>query len=150
MNRISKYSCQGITLLEVPIILGLLFILVSFALPEFGGATVRADMRAANENLQYSIQNARNTARMAESIVSMNLLEEPGDAGQRITFSAPETARKSTAHLDIQDYQFNAEIKLVSDYPSYEFDSRGIVKNPGKITLVSTADESVIFQIMVE
>ncbi len=50
----------------------------------------------------------------------------------------------------LQDYQFNKEIKVVSDFPSFEFDSRGIVKKPGQITLISLTDDSVTTQIMVK
>lgn len=155
MNRISKNRCQGITLIEILMILGVLIIMVSFAAPSVSGATARADMRAASENLHYSIRIARNTARMDESIVTMNLLEGEGEAGYRITFSEAESAAQSPEQPapeqpGLQDYQFNKEIKVVSDFPSFEFDSRGMVKNPGQITLVSMTDESVTSQILVK
>ena len=155
MNRISKNRCQGITLIEILMILGVLIIMVSFAAPSVSGATARADMRAASENLHYSIRIARNTARMDESIVTMNLLEGEGEAGYRITFSESESSAQSPEQPapeqpGLQDYQFNKEIKVVSDFPSFEFDSRGMVKNPGQITLVSMTDESVTSQILVK
>jgi type II secretory pathway pseudopilin PulG len=150
MNRTPNFRCQGITLIEILMVLGLLMILGSFALPSMSSATVRADMRAASENLQHSIQIARNTARMAESGVSMNLSDGAGETGKYITFSVSELAIKRLGQPGIPEYRLNDEIKLVSDFPSYEFDARGIVKNPGRITLVSNADESVSFQVMVE
>ncbi len=150
MNRIPKYRGQGITLIEILLYLGLLGILASFASVSASNATVRADMRAASENLQYSIRIARDTARITESVVSMNLLQEPGEGIQRVTFSAARLAETSLSFAGIQDYQFNEKIKLVSDFPSYEFSSRGVVKNPGQITLVYRADETVTTQIMVE
>jgi prepilin-type N-terminal cleavage/methylation domain-containing protein len=150
MNRIPKFGCRGVTLVEILMVLGLLTIIASFALPSMSSASAKTDMRAASENLQYSIRIARNTARMAEAVVSMNLLDEPGDAGQRITFSASERAVKSLGQPDIPDYQFSENIKFVSEFPSYEFDHRGLVKNPGQITLVSMADKSVTAQIMVD
>jgi Tfp pilus assembly protein FimT len=149
MNRISKNRCQGITLIEIMMILGVLIIMLSFAAPSVSGATARADMRAATENLHYSIRIARNTARRDESIVTINLLEGEDEMGYRITFSESGSAAKTTELLGLQDYQFNKEIKVVSDFPSFEFDSRGIVKNPGQITLISMTDESVTTQIKV-
>jgi Tfp pilus assembly protein FimT len=160
MNRISKNRCQGITLIEILMILGVLIVIVSFAAPSVSGATARADMRAASENLHYSIRIARNTARMDESIVTMNLVEGGDEAGYRITFSESESAAGSSEKMaseqmapeqpGLQDYQFNKEIKVVSDFPSFEFDSRGIVKKPGQITLISMTDDSVTTQIMVK
>lgn len=150
MNRISKNRCQGITLIEILMIVGVLIIMVSFAAPSVSGATARADMRAASENLHYSIRIARNTARMDESIITMNLLEGEEEAGYRITFSESGSAIKTAKQPGLQDYQFNKEIKVVSDFQSFEFDSRGMVKTPGQITLVSLTDESVTTQIMVK
>ena len=144
MHRNSKNHCQGITLIEILVILGFLAILASFAVPSISTATARADMRAASENLQYSIQSARNTARMTESKVTMNILEEEqGEQGQRVTFAVSEQGLKALGQAGLQDDRLPVDIKLVSDYSSFEFDGRGIVENPGVITLVSRMDESL-------
>ena len=92
---------------------------------------------------------------MDESVVTMNLLEGEGDAGYLITFSEAESAAQSPEQPapeqpGLQDYQFNKEIKVITDFQSFEFDRRGMVKNPGQITLVSLTDESVTTQILVE
>jgi Tfp pilus assembly protein FimT len=150
MHRISKNRCQGITLIEIMMILGVLAIMLSFAAPSVSGATARADMRAATENLHYSIRIARNAARRDESSVTMNLLEGEDETGYRITFSKSGSAVKTPEQPGMQDYQFNKEIKVISDFPFFEFDSRGIVQNPGQIILVSMTDESVTTQIMVK
>ena len=155
MNRTSRNRCQGITLIEILVILGVLIVIASFAAPSVSGATARADMRAASENLHYSIRIARNTARMDESIVTMNLLDGEDGVGYRITFTESESAAQAPEKLaseqpGLQDYQFSKEIKVVSDFPSFEFDHRGIVKNSGQITLISMTDESVTTQILVK
>lgn len=144
MNGKFKNRCRGITLIEILLILGLLAVITSFAAPTVGNATARADIRAAGENLQYSIRIARNAARMTESKVTMNILEEgQGGQGQRITFSVSEKGLKALGKSGLQEDRLPVDIKLVSDYSSYEFDSRGIVQNPGGITLVSRTDESL-------
>jgi type II secretory pathway pseudopilin PulG len=151
MHRIYKNRCLGITLIEILLILGFLAILTSFAVPSISTATARADMRAASENLQYSIQSARNTARMTESKVTMNILEEEqGGQGQRITFSVSGPGLKALGQAGMQDDRFPVDIKLVSDYNSYEFDGRGIVENPGVITLVSRTDETLFISLDVK
>ena len=88
MYRMSKNSDRGITLIEILLILGMLAVIASLAVPSMRSATTGADMRAATENLQYSIRSARNTARMTESKVTMNI-EDFGQDGQSqlITFS---------------------------------------------------------------
>jgi type II secretory pathway pseudopilin PulG len=151
MHRNSKNRCQGITLIEILVILGFLAIIASFAAPSISTATARADMRAASENLQYSIQSARNTARMTESKVTMNILEEEqGEQGQRVTFSVSAPGLKALGQAGLQDDRLPVDIKLVSDYSSYEFDGRGIVENPGVITLVSRTDESLFTSLEVK
>jgi type II secretory pathway pseudopilin PulG len=151
MHRISKHYCQGITLIEILLILGFLAILTSFAVPSISTATARADMRAASENLQYSIQSARNTARMTESKVTMSILEEEQRGqSQRITFAVSGPGLKALGQAGLQDDRLPVDIKLVSDYSSYEFDGRGIVENPGVITLVSRTDESLFTSLEVK
>ena len=144
MHRMSSNRCRGVTLIEILLVLGLLVIIASFAAPSMSSASARADMHAASENLQYSIRSARNTARMTESKVTVNLLGEGQDnEGQRITFSVSGPDLKSSGQPGLQEDRLPVSVKLVSDYSSYEFDGRGVVQNPGVITLVSMADESL-------
>jgi len=147
---LAKNRCQGFTLIEILMILGLLVIMVSFASPSISSASTRAELRAGSENLQYSIRIARNAARMTESKVIMNLLEDADGQNQRITFSVSGPGLQAIGQLGLQEDRLPRDIRLVSDFPSYEFDGRGIVQNPGTITLVSRADESLTTSIMVE
>ena len=144
MRNTSKNRCRGVILIEILMVLGFLVIISSFALPSMSNATSSATMHAASENLEFSIRSARNTARMSESSVSMNILAaEPDQQGQRITFSVSGSDLNAPGQSGLQDDRLPADIILVSDYSSYEFDSRGIVKNPGVIILVSRTDESL-------
>jgi len=151
MKGISLHRCRGVTLIEILLILGILVIIASFAAPSMSNATARADMRAASENLQYSIRTARNTARMSELKVTMNILEEgPGSQGQRITFSILGPDQKESGQPGLQEDRLPMDIKLVSEYSSYEFDGRGMVLNPGLITLVSRTDDSLMTSLEVK
>jgi len=144
MKEVSVNRSRGVTLIEILLVLGLLVIIASFAAPSMSNASARADMRAASENLQYSIRTARNTARMTESTVTMNILEEgPGNQGQRVTFSVSRPGLTDTGKSGLQEDLLPVGIKLVSESSSYEFDGRGMVQNPGVITLVSMTDESL-------
>ena len=74
----------------------------------------------------------------------MNILEEgQGGQSQRITFSVAAPGLKEQGQAGLQEERLPVNIKLVSDFSSYEFDGRGIVLNPGVITLVSKTDESL-------
>lgn len=152
-NPVSR--SRGITFVEILLVISLLVILLSFAMPSVGTAAARAELKAATENVQYSIGAARNLARTTESSVAVNIgsvtesAAGAADPFQSITFSRPES--KNVRHgPDIQDYHLPAGLRLVSDYDRYVFDSRGLVREPGRIVLVSMADESISFTIDIE
>jgi prepilin-type N-terminal cleavage/methylation domain-containing protein len=143
---------RGVTLVEILLVIGLLAILLSFAVPSVGNATARAELKAAAENVQYSVDAARTLARMTETSVAVNfeLASRPQSAAaaefgsdgelRRITFSAPA----------IQDYLLPEGIRLVSDHDRYTFDSRGVVLEPGRVMLLSATDDSISSAIVIE
>jgi Tfp pilus assembly protein FimT len=134
--------CRGITLVEILLVIGLVVLLAGFALPSFGTATARAEMKAALENLEYSIGTARNVARLTDSSVSLNIVEGPDAAKQRITFS--QTARGAANRgPDIPDYLLPEGIELVAEQRQFIFDARGLVDQPGTIVLVSREDANI-------
>ena len=47
---------KGITLVEILLIIALLVILLSFAMPSVGGAAAKAEMTATVENVQHSMR----------------------------------------------------------------------------------------------
>ena len=140
---------RGVTLIEIMLMVSLGLIIASFALPSMSNATARADMRVASEKMQYSIRIARSTEIMTESKVTMNI-EEQGEGGQRITFSVSRPDLKASDQPELQADRLPEDILLMSDQMSYEFDGRGIVQNPGLITLVSSKDESLITRLKIE
>jgi Tfp pilus assembly protein FimT len=146
----NKKRSQGITLIEILLVVGLLVVLLSFAVPSINGAAIKAEMTAAQEHVEYSLQTARRTARMSESPVEMNISPvESSGTPQLVTFSAPGK-RGSGSVQQIQDYSMPPDIALVSSQESFLFDRRGLVSNPGQIQLVSKVDESITSIIDVE
>ena len=150
------FRSRGITLVEILLVISVLVILLSFAMPSAGSATARAELKAAFENVQYSVGAARNVARMTESSVSLNIvatgpepsgtssvLSSAGGSAQTITFGR-------SAGPDLQDYRLPEGIRLVADRDSYVFDERGLVSEPGHILLVSEADESLTSTVEIE
>ena len=133
---------KGITLIEILMVTGLLVVLLSFAVPSFSGATIKAEMSSAVENVRYSVQMAQKVARTTESSVVMNISRDAPDSAQAITFASP--GKNGTRNnLQIQDFRIPDDFELVSDHDSFVFDNRGVVKEPGSITLVSKVDEKV-------
>ena len=132
---------RGITLVEILIVVAVLAVLASFAVPSFGKATAQAELKAALENVQYSVDTARNIARMNGTRVSLNLGQAPGSEAFQLGFSSPNP-NKSNLVRDLQAYRLPEDIRLESEFESFLFDDRGMVANPGTITLVSTSYES--------
>lgn len=160
-NPVSR--SRGITLVEILLVISLLVILLSFAMPTVGNATARAELKATVENVQYSVSAARNVARMTESSLALNIESSPAENVQRITFSRPEEhqdvngqaahgqgAQEGTQGLGLQEYRLPEGILLVSEHEQFVFDPRGLVGEAGRIMLVSAADESISATIDVE
>ena len=144
-----KSKIKGITLIEILLVLGLLAILLSFAVPSVSGAVSKAEMKSTLENIQYSLEVARRTARATETEVSMHISPAEQEITQVITFSSPGKGGANN-HLQIQDFTLPPDIALVSDHDSFIFDERGLVEEPGRILLVSKVDESVTSTIDID
>lgn len=138
-HPISLSRSRGITLIEILLVISLLVIILSFAIPSVSSATAKADMMATVENVQYSIRSARNSARLLEAGVTVDFKNYAGEQAQVISFSPV----KPGLNVGIPEYRLPEDIELVSDQESFVFNERGLVQNPGRIILVSKVDESV-------
>ena len=150
MHTNHKSRCKGVTLVEILLVLGVLAIVFSFAVPSIGSANTRMTMRAAAEHVEYSIKVARDTARLTESDVRMNVLTDPDTGQSIITFTLSAKSLKKLSQPELQEYHLENSLTLHSDKQWYEFDSRGVVKNPGQITLVALEDQSLTESFLVE
>lgn len=140
---------KGVTLVEILMVVGVLVILMSFAMPSVSNATIKAEMSAAVENVQYSLHLARKVARSAETGVVMHISPILQEAPQTISFTSPDLKRARNV-VQIQDFTLPETIVLVSDQEAFLFDQRGLVKNPGSISLVYRDDETVTSAIDVQ
>lgn len=149
MNKNYKFRCQGVTLIEILLVMGLLVIIASFATPSLSKATTKAEMQAVAENIQYSIRIAQNTARMTETKVILNVQSDPASKNHGVSFSVSDKALSALGQTGLQEYQLDDDFVLSSDHTSYEFDGRGVVRNPGQIVLAARGDESIttIFKV---
>jgi len=148
MFAIGNTRSKGISIVEVLIALGVLAIFLSFATPALRGASAKAELRAAVENLEFSIRTARYTARQFERDVLLNLNTDPLAERHSVSFTFPDGNAGFTSPL--QDFQFSPEIRLVSDTSSIRFDRRGMLKLPVQVALVSRQDADVNQVLMIE
>jgi type II secretory pathway pseudopilin PulG len=140
---------KGITLIEILLVIGLLVVLLSFAMPSVSGAAIKAEMTSTLENVDYSLQMARKVARATESRVVMNISAAQPDTAQVISFTSP--GKNGAANpIQIQDFSLPDDVVLISDHDSFVFDGRGLVENPGRVILVSRVDEAVTTTINVQ
>ena len=137
---------RGITIVELLLVISVLVILISFAVPGIDRATARAEMKAATEHVQYSIDTARQLARLSESAVNLHADPANGATSQRIRLSGPRLG----GSMGTQEYRLPEDIRLVPDQAVFTFDKRGLVKNPGKLVLLSRADEAISSELRVE
>jgi len=144
----ASYS-KGITLIEIMLVIGLLVILLSFAIPSVSGAATRAEMDSTFENVQYSLHMARKMARATESRVMVFIPPSSLNQAQSITFTSPGKNGQHNS-LQIQDFKIPEEIVLVSEQDTFVFDRRGLVENPGKVMLVAKSDDSITSTIEVQ
>ena len=132
---------RGITLIEILIVIGVLTLFLSFAIPSMGTASSRAELRAAVENVSHSLAAARNIARSGESGITVNI-PVASEGAQMISLTAADG--KPNRLLDqLQPYNLSAEIIAISDQDEFVFDQRGLVENPGQILLVARSDDTV-------
>lgn len=136
---------RGVTIVEILVVISVLLILISFAVPGIDRATARAEMKAATEHVQYSIDTARKLARMNESNVTLHADPPEGAVVQRIRLSGPGL----DAAMGVQDYRLPDSIKLVPDHESFTFDGRGLVLNPGRLVMVSQVDEAIVSELRI-
>ena len=137
---------RGVTIVEILLVISVLAILISFAVPGIDRATARAEIKAATENVQYSIDTARRLARLSESSVNLHADPATGATTQRIRLSGPRLGESMGA----QEYRLPKSLRLVPEQAVFTFDKNGLVSNPGRLVLLSRADDAISSELRVE
>ena len=141
-------QARGITLVEILLVVALLIIIAAFALPSAGTASARAEMNAAVENLAYSIDTARNVARLTESSVNLSITPSTDDLTHVISFSGSDHSGQRLPGM--QEYRLPDAIELTASRDRFVFDRRGLVDQPGRIMLVSRVDDSIVADLPID
>jgi Tfp pilus assembly protein FimT len=146
----TRNRSHGISVLEILIALGVLAVIISFVSTSFGTITDKAELKATVEEVNFSIQSARNTARKLETDVIMHLKTGQPEEHDSISFSLPSRNADLGPSGLLPEFQLPADIHLVADEASIHFDSRGLVETPVRLLLVSNADENVNERLLVQ
>ena len=139
--------CHGITLVEILMVIALLVIILSFALPSVGSMTARAEMQAAVENVEYSIDTARKLARLTESPVALELR---GTVGATHTIGITALRGAAAIAPGAPDYNLPPGIELTTTADRFVFDQRGLAEVPGTVVLSHVDDASLSTTLAIE
>lgn len=120
-------------------VLSVLVIILSFAIPSVGKATARAELKAATEQVEHAVWMARNLARASESPVHLNIIDSTDDGAQYLNLSVADGRRPS----GWQDYAVPGSIVVAADHESFVFNAQGLVENPGRLLLAAPAYENI-------
>ena len=146
----ARTRCRGISLIEILLTLGVLAVLFSLASPALSNATARSELRAAVENMEFSVRMARNTARQLETEVIMHFNAGAHEERHSLTFSFPAGNQPAGSAALLQNFTFSPEIRLAPDAPSVHFDSRGMVDSSIQIMLVSSHDDAINQRLVID
>lgn len=148
--RSTRTRSSGISVVEILVALGVLVVIISFTAPSLSKVNARAELDVALENVNLSVYMARNTARQLETDVIMHLETGRHEQQHSISFSFPTRNAELDSGTLLQDFQFPAGIRLVTDDTSIHFDSRGMVEVPVHLLIVSSLDEGVNERLVIE
>jgi len=137
---------RGTTLIEVLLVISVLVIVLSLSMPSMNGTTAKADMTAAVERVEQSIELARNTARLDSSGIALGFKTSAGQPGHVISFRPAG----DDAGAELPEFHLPSEMELVTDQAAFLFDESGAVRNPGRVILVSRLDETMSETITVK
>ena len=150
MHRIMRYPAQGISILEILIIVSLLVVVAAFASPSLNRVHAKADLRTAVGQVESSILIARQTARTLNSNVIMRLHVSKRDKQNSISLAVPAIEEPSDLVALPQATVLPEGIRLVTSQRTVVFDARGGVEAPVYFSLVSMNDEAVTERMLIQ
>lgn len=148
MLKTAKNRSHGVSMVEILIAIAVLVVLISFATTAQRTATTKTELRAAAENLEFSVRAARMTARQFETDIIMHINADPLLERHSVTFNFPPNKARLSSQL--QDFQFSPEIRLVPDAPLVRFDGKGMPGSPARIVLVSSRNDDFSQELLIE
>ena len=150
MGYYSRTRQRGFTAIEALIAASAVMVLVVFTIPMLGHRTARSEVNTAVEILQASIVNARQTARIYQTDVVLNVQTGLDDSSTLSYLVRPPQQSEQTIDFQAKNYLMPAGVRLTTDRDIIRFNASGLVVPPAQLLLVSTADENIREQILLE
>ena len=150
MGYYSRTRQRGFTAIEALIAASAVMVLVVFTIPMLGHRTARSEVNTAVEILQASIVNARQTARIYQTDVVLNVQTGLDDSSILSYLVRPPQQSEQTIDFQAKNYLMPAGVRLTTDRDIIRFNASGLVVPPAQLVLVSTADENIREQILLE
>ena len=150
MHRTMRYPAQGVSILEILIVVSLVVVILAFASPSLNRVNAKADLATAVEQVGSSILVARQTARTLNTSVVMRLHASKRDKQNSISLAVPALEQPPQGVALPQETLLPEGIRLVTSQRTVLFDAQGEVDAPVYFSLVSTRDEAVTERMLIE
>ena len=150
MKRYSYTRQRGVTAIEALIALSGMLVVVALSVPSLSQRTARSEMKTAVEILQASIVNARQNARIYQTDVVLSV-QTGVDESSTLSYlvRAPHQSDQAIV-FQPKNYPLPSGVRLMADRDTIRFDASGQVVPAARLLLVSTTDEAVREQILIE
>jgi len=146
----TQVRSRGIAVLDILIGLGMLVVILSFSAPKLNPSAAKADMQAAVQNLEQSVQLARNAARQLETDVVLHLETDPRAQEHSIKFSIPKRKPNLNAVTPFKDYIFPADIRVDAESTEVRFNYEGELETPVMVHLASNVDGGIDERLVIQ
>ena len=137
----------GITIIEVLVVLAVIAITVGIATGSTKDLAYRADLRVATEMIQQSVRMARNRARMEEKDMQLMFTDVDEYDQVRIELNSPS---ERYAQPILEDIRLPPGIMIMSPDRQFSFNSRGVLDEPGTITIAAEKHKDEFRHVQVD
>lgn len=141
---------RGFTAIEALIAASAVVVLVAFTIPMLDHRTAKSELNTAMEILQASIVNARQTARIYQTDVVLSVQTGLDDSSTLSYLVRPPQQSDQAIDFQAKNYPIPAGVRLTADRDIIRFNASGVVVPPAQLVLVSTADENIREQVLLE
>jgi len=132
---------KGLTAIELLIIMSIVALVVTFAVPVIIVMSPKSEFEQAIEITEESVAEARRTARFYRAEVLLHLETDENQKQQSITLSVPKMQKDLVLNEVKEKFPLPIGIQIVSDDTIIRFDPTGEVEIPSHILVSSNQAE---------
>lgn len=150
MERTCKRPAQGLTAIELLILISIAALIIVFALPMMSSAIWKTELDQAIEITEESVEQARTTARFYKTSVLMRLETGETDQLPHITLSVPRQQEDILMENIKANVALPEGIRFVNGDMMVQFNADGEVDLPVMIMMASHQDGAEIHSLKIE